>query len=60
MRLIRGGIVVFEGKIDTLKRFKDDAKEVSQGFECGITLERYNDIQVGDMIEAFIMEKVER
>lgn len=60
MRLIRGGIVVFEGKIDTLKRFKDDAKEVTQGFECGITLERYNDIQEGDIIEAFIMETVER
>ncbi|AIQ47818.1 translation initiation factor IF-2 [Paenibacillus sp. FSL R7-0273] len=60
MRLVRGGIVVFEGKIDTLKRFKDDAKEVAQGYECGITLERYNDLQEGDVIEAFIMEKVER
>jgi len=60
MRLIRGGIVVFEGKIDTLKRFKDDAKEVAQGYECGITLERYNDIKEGDIIEAFIMETVER
>ncbi|MFC3746337.1 translation initiation factor IF-2 [Paenibacillus sp. GCM10012306] len=60
MRLIRSGIVVFQGKIDTLKRFKDDAKEVAQGYECGITLERYNDIQEGDIIEAFIMERVER
>ncbi|MNL64699.1 Translation initiation factor IF-2 [compost metagenome] len=60
MRLIRGGIVVFEGKIDTLKRFKDDAKEVAQGYECGITLERYNDVVEGDIIEAFIMETVER
>ncbi|RQW13176.1 translation initiation factor IF-2 [Paenibacillus rhizophilus] len=59
-RLIRGGIVVFEGKIDSLKRFKDDAKEVAQGYECGITLERYNDLQEGDIIEAFIMETVER
>ncbi|QWU14129.1 translation initiation factor IF-2 [Paenibacillus sophorae] len=59
-RLIRGGIVVFEGKIDSLKRFKDDAKEVAQGYECGITLERYNDLQEGDIIEAFIMESVER
>ncbi|WP_179036018.1 translation initiation factor IF-2 [Paenibacillus sp. URB8-2] len=59
-RLIRGGIVVFEGKIDSLKRFKDDAKEVAQGYECGITLERYNDLQEGDTIEAFIMETVER
>ena len=45
VRLIRGGIVVFEGKIDSLKRFKDDAKEVAQGYECGITLESYNDLQ---------------
>ncbi|MBW4083289.1 translation initiation factor IF-2 [Paenibacillus sp. S150] len=60
MRLIRSGIVVFQGKIDTLKRFKDDAKEVAQGYECGITLERYNDVAEGDIIEAFIMETVER
>ncbi|MEK4006168.1 translation initiation factor IF-2 [Paenibacillus sp. FSL H3-0333] len=60
MRLIRSGIVVFTGKIDTLKRFKDDAKEVAQGYECGITLERYNDLAEGDIIEAFIMETVER
>ncbi|GGF80013.1 translation initiation factor IF-2 [Paenibacillus albidus] len=60
MRLIRSGIVVFEGKIDTLKRFKDEAKEVAQGYECGITLERYNELQEGDIIEAFIMETVER
>ncbi|AIQ64409.1 translation initiation factor IF-2 [Paenibacillus stellifer] len=59
-RVIRSGIVVFEGKIDSLKRFKDDAKEVAQGYECGITLERYNDVQEGDVIEAFIMETVER
>ncbi|AIQ13301.1 translation initiation factor IF-2 [Paenibacillus durus] len=59
-RLIRSGIVVFEGKIDSLKRFKDDAKEVAQGYECGITLERYTDLQEGDIIEAFIMETVER
>ncbi|CAM4252315.1 translation initiation factor IF-2 [Saccharibacillus endophyticus] len=58
-RLIRGGIVVYEGKIDSLKRYKDDAKEVSQGYECGITLD-YNDIQEGDIIEAFVMEAVER
>jgi translation initiation factor IF-2 len=60
MRLIRSGIVVFTGKVDTLKRFKDDAKEVAQGYECGITLERYNDVQEGDIIEAFLMETVER
>ncbi|KIL39206.1 translation initiation factor IF-2 [Gordoniibacillus kamchatkensis] len=59
-RLIRAGIVVFEGKIDSLKRFKDDVREVAQGYECGISLERYNDIKEGDVIEAFILETVER
>jgi translation initiation factor IF-2 len=59
-RLIRGGIVVYTGKIDSLKRFKDDAKEVAQGYECGITLDRYNDVREGDTIEAFVMESVER
>ncbi|EXX91209.1 translation initiation factor IF-2 [Paenibacillus darwinianus] len=59
-RLIRGGIVVFEGEIESLKRYKDDAKEVAQGYECGITLDGYNDLQEGDTIEAFIMETVER
>lgn len=60
MRLIRSGIVVFEGNIDSLKRFKDDAKEVSQGYECGISLDKFNDIKEGDVIEAFVMETVER
>ncbi|MEW4369281.1 translation initiation factor IF-2 [Paenibacillus kandeliae] len=59
-RLIRDGIVIFEGKIDSLKRFKDDAKEVAQGYECGITLDGYNDMKDNDTIEAFIMEAVER
>lgn len=59
-RLVRDGIVVFEGKIDSLKRFKDDAKEVAQGYECGITLDGYNDLKEGDVIEAFVMETVER
>ncbi|RJE86794.1 translation initiation factor IF-2 [Paenibacillus sp. 1011MAR3C5] len=59
-RVIRDGIVVYTGKIDSLKRFKDDAKEVAQGYECGITLERFSDIKEGDMIEAFVMETVER
>ncbi|NGZ75461.1 translation initiation factor IF-2 [Saccharibacillus alkalitolerans] len=58
-RLIRGGIVIHEGKVDSLKRFKDDAKEVSQGYECGITLD-YADVKEGDIIEAFVMEAVER
>ncbi|MBP1973378.1 translation initiation factor IF-2 [Cohnella thailandensis] len=59
-RVVRAGIVVHEGKLDSLKRFKDDAKEVSEGYECGITLEKFNDIQIGDVIEAFVMESVER
>jgi len=59
-RLVRGGIVLYEGKIDSLKRFKDDAREVAEGYECGITLENHNDIQQGDIIEAFVMETVER
>ncbi|WP_182301483.1 translation initiation factor IF-2 [Cohnella cholangitidis] len=59
-RLTRGGIVVYTGKIDSLKRFKDDAKEVSEGYECGITLDKFNDLQQGDIIEAFVMESVER
>lgn len=59
-QLIRDGVVIHEGDIDTLKRFKDDAKEVSQGYECGITLKGYNDIKEGDVIEVFILEEVER
>ncbi|MBE3569319.1 MAG: translation initiation factor IF-2 [Bacillales bacterium] len=60
VRLIRDGIVIFEGEIDTLKRFKDDAKEVNQGYECGITIKNFNDIKEGDVIEAFVMKEVER
>ncbi|MEC0212297.1 translation initiation factor IF-2 [Paenibacillus ehimensis] len=60
VRIVRSGIVVFEGKIESLKRFKDDAKEVAQGYECGISLERFNDLKEGDTIEAFVMETVER
>jgi translation initiation factor IF-2 len=59
-RLTRSGIVVYTGKIDSLKRFKDDAKEVSEGYECGITLDKFNDLRQGDIIEAFVMESVER
>ncbi|MBA4536231.1 translation initiation factor IF-2 [Bacillus aquiflavi] len=60
LRLIRDGIVIFEGEVDTLKRFKDDAKEVSQGYECGVTIKNYNDIKEGDVIEAYVMEEIER
>lgn len=58
VRLVRDGIVIHEGKIDSLKRFKDDAREVSEGFECGIGLEKYNDIKEGDIIEAFVNEEI--
>jgi translation initiation factor IF-2 len=57
-RLLRDNVVVYEGKIGSLRRFKDDAGEVKAGFECGIGFERYNDIKVGDLIEIFAMERV--
>ncbi|MDF2668065.1 MAG: infB, partial [Paenibacillus sp.] len=60
VRVLRGGIVVVEGKIDSLKRFKDDVKEVAQGYECGISIVKFNDLREGDIIEAFVMETVER
>ncbi len=60
IRLIRNGVVVFEGQIDALKRFKDDAKEVSQGYECGVTIKNFNDVKEGDIIEAYVMEEIER
>ncbi|WP_436860631.1 translation initiation factor IF-2 [Staphylococcus caeli] len=60
VRVIRDGIVQFEGELDTLKRFKDDAKEVAQGYECGITVEKYNDLKEGDIIEAFEMVEIKR
>ena len=60
VRLIRDGGVIFEGEVDALKRFKDDAKEVAQGYECGITIKNFKDVKEGDVIEAYIMEEVER
>ena len=60
VRLIREGIVVYTGKLGSLKRFKDDAKEVVTGYECGITIENYNDIKVGDTLEAFEDQVVEQ
>ncbi len=60
LRLIRDGVVIFEGEVDVLKRFKDDVKEVSQGYECGITIKKYNDIREGDILEAFVMQEIER
>ena len=60
VRIIRDNVVIHEGHLSTLKRFKDDAKEVSKGFECGAQIEDYNDIKVGDTIEAFVMEEIKR
>ena len=60
VRIIRDNVVVHDGHLATLKRFKDDAKEVSKGFECGIQIENYNDIQEGDIIEAFVMREIKR
>ena len=56
---IREGIIVYEGKLASLKRFKDDAKEVNQGYECGLTIENYNDIKEGDIVEGYVMQEVE-
>ncbi|MDU6877751.1 translation initiation factor IF-2 [Clostridium tepidum] len=59
-RVIRDGIVIFESELASLKRFKDDAKEVAQGYECGLSIEKFNDIKEGDIIECFIMEEVKK
>lgn len=59
IRLIREGIIVYEGKLASLKRFKDDAKEVNQGYECGLTIENYNDIKEGDIVEGYVIQEVE-
>ena len=58
MRLLRDNRVIYEGKVGSLRRFKDDVSEVKQGFECGIGLDRYQDVKVGDVIEAYQVEKV--
>ena len=58
IRIVRDGIVIFEDKIASLRRFKDDVKEVNSGYECGVGIEKFNDIRVGDTLEAFIMEEV--
>lgn len=58
VRIIRDGIVIHEGHIESLRRFKDDVKEVNTGYECGITFEKFRDIKEGDTIEAFTMEEI--
>jgi translation initiation factor IF-2 len=60
IRIVRDGVVIFEDKISSLRRFKDDVKEVVQGYECGVGIEKFNDIREGDVLESFIMEEVKR
>ena len=58
IRIIRAGIVVHEGTIESLRRFNDDVKEVAAGYECGITIDKFRDIKEGDIIEAYTMEQI--
>ncbi len=60
VRVLRGHIVIYDGKLISLKRMKDDVKEVAEGYECGIQIENYNDIKEGDIIEAYVMEQVKQ
>lgn len=60
VRIVRDGIVIYEGNLTSLKRFKDDVKEVNTGYECGLMFERFNDVKEGDIVEAFIMEEIPR
>jgi translation initiation factor IF-2 len=59
VRLVRDSVVIFEGKVGSLRRFKDDVAEVQQGFECGIAIANFSDVKIGDVIEAFEMEELE-
>jgi translation initiation factor IF-2 len=59
VRVLREGVVIYTGKIDSLRRFKDDVKEVLSGYECGIGVEKFNDIRIGDTLEAFVMKEIE-
>ena len=60
MRVIRDGIVIYAGELGSLKRFKDDVKEVQSGYDCGLNIAGYNDIKVGDIIEAYEIVKIKR
>ena len=60
VRIIREGIVIFESTLSSLKRFKDDAKEVAAGYECGLSIDKFNDIKEGDLVECFVMEAIQR
>jgi translation initiation factor IF-2 len=58
VRLLRDGVVIHEGQLESLKRFKDDVREVAQGYECGMNIEKYNDLKEGDHIEGYVMEEI--
>ena len=58
MRVLRDNIVIHEGRLASLRRFKDDVREVAAGYECGMQIEKFNDIKVGDVIECFVMEEI--
>ena len=60
VRIVREGVQIYEGELGSLKRFKDDVREVREGFECGLNVEGYNDIKVGDLIESYRIEEVAR
>ncbi len=60
MRVLRDGVIIYDGKLASLRRFKDDVKEVASNYECGIGIKDFNDIKEGDIIEAFTMEEVKR
>ena len=60
VRLLRDNIVIHEGELASLRRFKDDVKEVQDGYECGMQIDKFNDVKVGDVIECFVMQEIER
>jgi translation initiation factor IF-2 len=60
LKLVRDGVLIYDGKFLSLRRFKDDVKEVASGYECGIGIEGFNDVRIGDTIESYIQERVER
>ena len=57
VRLVRDNVVIFDGKLSSLKRFKDDVKEVAEGYECGVALEGFNDLREGDLLESYRIDK---
>ena len=60
VRVVRDGVVVFEGDLASLRRFKDDVKEVASGYECGLQIDKFNDVKIGDIIEVYVMEQIEQ